>query len=150
MFRFARSILGSPHDAEDVVSTLLECLWRERSRLDGISNVEGYVIRAVRNCSIDYMRRKSPGVDVDTLSIEYDDEGQRDTLQMVQFAISRLSERHRTVIHLKDIEGYSNDEIAEIIGGESSSVRMILSRARAALREEIVRNEQLVFRNYRH
>ncbi len=142
MFRFARSILGSSEQAEDVVSELIERLWRDRAKLTTISNVSGYVIRATRNCALDHLRRERPSVSINSIELQSPQsshESSKDTIDMVQMAISQLDDRHREVIHLKDIEGYDNGEIAEIMELKVDSVRMLLSRARAELRGEILK-----------
>ena len=48
--------------------------------------------------------------------------------------MARLPERQRLAIHLKDIEGYSGKEIADILETYEANVRTILSRGRRALR----------------
>jgi RNA polymerase sigma-70 factor (ECF subfamily) len=57
--------------------------------------------------------------------------------QIVHKALSKLPERQRMAVHLKDIEGYSNKELAEILETDETNVRTILSRGRRALREII-------------
>ena len=51
--------------------------------------------------------------------------------------MTRLPEKQRTTLHLKDIEGYSTKEVAEILETDEANVRTILSRSRKALREII-------------
>ena len=51
--------------------------------------------------------------------------------------MARLPEKQRITVHLKDIEGYSTKEVAEILETDESNVRTILSRSRKALREII-------------
>lgn len=51
--------------------------------------------------------------------------------------MTRLPEKQRTALHLKDIEGYSTKEVAEILETDEANVRTILSRSRKALREII-------------
>ena len=51
--------------------------------------------------------------------------------------MAMLPERQRVAIHLKDIEGYSTKEVADILETDEANVRTILSRSRKALREII-------------
>ena len=51
--------------------------------------------------------------------------------------MARLPEKQRLAVHLKDIEGYSSKEIADILETDEANVRTILSRGRRALREII-------------
>ena len=59
------------------------------------------------------------------------------TRELVRTAMDRLPLRQREVLHLKEIEGYSTHEIAQMISTEENQVRTILSRGRKALREEV-------------
>lgn len=58
-----------------------------------------------------------------------------DKLAIVQRLISRLPEPQRTVIHLRSIEAWEMNEIAEVTGTTVEHARVILSRARLALRQ---------------
>jgi RNA polymerase sigma-70 factor (ECF subfamily) len=61
-----------------------------------------------------------------------------DIKSITQQAIASLPEKQRLAIHLRDIEGYEIEEIAEAIGCDNVSVRMNLSRARKSIRERII------------
>jgi RNA polymerase sigma-70 factor (ECF subfamily) len=59
----------------------------------------------------------------------------RELCELIQRAIGRLEDEHRTVIVLRDIEGMDYAQIAEVLGVELGTVKSRLSRARAALRQ---------------
>lgn len=144
MLRFAKSILRSEADAQDVVSKVSETLWRERERLEATSSASSFAMTSVRNGCYDHARYRSRRLheepSEELISDESDERG--DTIELIRFAMSQLPERQREVLHLKDIEGYCTQEIAEILGIETTNVRMILSRARAALRDIVIKNMQ--------
>ena len=59
--------------------------------------------------------------------------------QLTQQLIATLPDKQRTAMHMRDVEGYEIEEIAEVMEIDSASVRMNLSRARKYIREELLK-----------
>jgi RNA polymerase sigma-70 factor (ECF subfamily) len=59
--------------------------------------------------------------------------------EAIQAALNTLSREHRSIIVLRDIEGFSYSEIAEILGISSGTVKSRLARARADMKKPLVR-----------
>ena len=137
MFRLACSILGRQDEAQDMRQDVAERILRRQDSMDDVGNIDAFITRSVRNACIDRLRRrkdttpKIPEVP-DTRSPDRWSDRER-----VHKAMARLPEKQRLAVHLKDIEGYSNKEIADILETDDSNVRTILSRGRRALREII-------------
>lgn len=137
MFRLACSILGRSDEAEDMMQDVAERILRREGSLDEVGNIDAFITRSVRNACIDRLRRRK---DTTPKIPEVPDEKSPDRWsdrQLVYRAMARLPERQRLAIHLKDIEGYSGKEIAEILETDEANVRTILSRGRKTLREII-------------
>jgi len=60
-----------------------------------------------------------------------------DTMEIIRHAMDELPEAQQHVIHLRDIEGYSYQEIAEITGYSIDKVKVYLHRARITLRKKL-------------
>ena len=60
-----------------------------------------------------------------------------DTMNLIREAINQLPEAQQQVIHLRDIEGYKYQEIAEITGYSVDKVKVYLHRARITLRHKL-------------
>lgn len=133
MWRFATSILGDEESAKDVVQDVFEKIW---ARTLPILNLEAYATRAVRNACIDLLRSRKDVTDEFPEDVA-DSVECWDDRELVKMAIAQLPERQRSVIHLKDIEGYSNEEISKVVGVPENQVRTILSRARKSMRNYI-------------
>ena len=137
MFRLACSILGRSDEAQDMMQDVAERILRRQESLEDVRNIDSFLARAVRNACIDRIRRrkettpKIPDVPDEKNPDRWNDR------QIVHKALSKLPERQRLVVHLKDIEGYSNKELADILETDETNVRTILSRGRKALREII-------------
>ena len=135
MFRLACSILGRSDEAEDMMQDIAERILRRQTR--DIGNIDAFITRSVRNACIDRIRRRR---DTTPNIPDVPDEKNPDRWnerQLIHKAMARLPEKQRTVLHLKDIEGYSTKEVAEILETDEANVRTILSRSRKALREII-------------
>jgi RNA polymerase sigma-70 factor, ECF subfamily len=139
--RFANSILANTQDAEDVVQDCYIRLY-ERREADAISNTEAYMMRAVRNASIDYLKKKRPDVleekhelliTVPADVLRHIDS--REHTVRLERLMSLLPEKQRTVFYLRDVEGYELKEIESVTGLSNEGVRTCLCRARKHLRD---------------
>lgn len=140
MFRYAQSLLLCADEAEDVTHDLLERLWTERGRLDGCRDIASFVMAAVRNRCYDCLRRRRADGRRNNAVAGWaerattgDAEGW-EARDLVRRAMAELPGRQREVLYLKDIEGYPTREIAGMVACDEAQVRVILSRARNALR----------------
>jgi len=64
----------------------------------------------------------------------------RETQEILSRAIDGLPDEYRTVLVLRDVEGFSNEEAAEAVGDSVAAVKSRLHRARMELREELTRH----------
>ena len=137
MFRLACSMLGRSDEAEDMMQDVVERILRRPELTRDIGNVDAFLTRSVQNACIDRIRRRR---DTTPTIPDVPDEkspDRWDERQMIHRAMARLPQRQKMAIHLKDIEGYKTDEIAQILETDEANVRTILSRGRKALREII-------------
>ena len=137
MFRLACSILGRSDEAQDMMQDVAERILRREGSLDEVGNIDAFITRSVRNACIDRLRRRK---ETTPKIPEVPDEKSPDRWsdrQLVHKALARLPERQRLAVHLKDIEGYSNKELADILETDETNVRTLLSRGRRALRDII-------------
>lgn len=141
MFRYAQSLLLCAEEAEDVVHDLLEHFWRDRDRLTVRRDTVSFVMTSVRNRCFDRLRQREAARQRSATILRMSERAtMRDAeaweaREAVRRAMSRLPERQREALHLKDIEGFPTREIAGILGCDEAQVRVLLSRARCGLRE---------------
>ena len=137
MFRLACSILGRSDEAQDMMQDVAERILRRQESFEDVRNIDSFLAKAVRNACIDRIRRrKETTPKIPDIPDEKNPDRWNDR-QMVHRALSKLPGRQRLAVHLKDIEGYSNKELADILETDETNVRTILSRGRKALREII-------------
>ncbi len=144
MYRLSLRILKNPDDAKDAVQDAFIKIWRKREQLAEIDNKSAYCMTISRNVCIDKYRSKKMVVtniddQYDLVSDSADPErilSSKDAYNNVIKIINQLPENHRTVVHLRDIEGYTYKEISEITGNSIEKVKVYLHRARKKLKIE--------------
>ena len=149
LFRFALSLTHNPAEAEDVVQEVLIKVWDRRREMSDIHNPEAWCMRLTRNLSVDKMRSKhqrTQQVDgylelPDGNASPYQHTEAHDTMQLIRSLMERLSDKQRQVMHLRDIEGLTYEEISEALGLPVNQVKVNLHRARQAVRAQLLKIE---------
>ena len=138
LYSFALRFLGDSEDAKDAVQEVFLKLWKLRNSLDSYRSLVAFAMTVTRNHCLDRIKAKrtipiednkvysSQNVNItpgDILEI-------KDLAEIVRKIINELPENQRSVIQLRDIDGYDNQEIGEILKMDANNVRVLLSRAR--------------------
>ena len=138
MFRLACSILGRSDEAQDMMQDVAERILRRQESLEDVRNIDSFLAKAVRNACIDRIRRrKETTPKIPDIPDEKNPDRWNDR-QIVHKALSKLPERQRLAVHLKDIEGYSNKELADILETDETNVRTILSRGQSVCGSSLI------------
>lgn len=146
LYGVALRLLENEDDACDVLQDAYLKLWDKRDTLGFIDNPEAFCTTLVRNMCVDllrsprYVRERQQVELTETLPVAAPDEtASRDNAQVVQTLIARLPLQQRQVICLRDVQGYSFQEIEQLTGLSASNVRVVLSRARKKIREDYLK-----------
>ncbi len=144
-YRFALRMLNNPDDAMDVVQDLFEKLWRMNGSLQKYDNLEAVSMQMVKNQSIDIIRKRKLTSEKlkDLGSTESFSESNsyemKSTANLIKELIQDLPEKQRMILHLRDVEGYEMEEIAEVVEMQAATVRVNLSRGRKTVKEELIK-----------
>jgi RNA polymerase sigma-70 factor (ECF subfamily) len=141
LLRFARGILGSPEEAEDVVQDTLLRLFQNAGAWEPEARIGTWLHRVCYNRSIDRLRRRRAYVD-DKVLDELADEAEaadvvlvkQETVRSVREAIERLPERQRTAVLLFHFQDMAQRDAAEVMGVSEVAFESLLSRARRRIR----------------
>lgn len=147
----ARRFLGNDDDVDDALQETFCRLWGKRESLSDEAAVEGTTVTTLHNICIDTLRRQSTRqseslddhlADAESRSDTADDQDAARQLydDVTSLIDSRLSERDRQIIYLRDRDGWEFDEIAERFGLDQGNVRVIVSRARKTIRDCYLNN----------
>ncbi len=145
VFRFIVKNLRHEEDAKDIVQTAFEKLWRNREAVES-GKSKSYLFTVAYNQMIDHLRRVKrmqlkDGSFGDTKVLYQPMNNAKQTLQE---ALNRLTETQKSLVMLKDYEGYSYEEIGRIMGLNESQVKVYLHRARLLLRNYLVSRENVM------
>ena len=140
VYRFILKNLRNEEDARDVVQTSFEKMWLHRNEVDA-SKSKSYLFTVAYRQMIDHIRK----VKRIQLKEEINENAKvqnkpaNNLKKILDEALARLSETQRTLVLLKDYEGYSYDEIGQITNLSESQVKVYLHRARVQLKEYLVK-----------
>lgn len=139
IYRFVLKNMRDTERAKDVVQETFEKLWNKVSEV-GADKAKSYLFTTAYRTMIDHLRR-------DKFRAEYDEDkhddfftvenNYNDLKKILNEALGKLNEVQRSVILLRDYEGYSYEEIGEITGLNESQVKVYIYRARLFLKEYI-------------
>lgn len=145
VYRFILKNLRHEEDAKDVVQGAFEKLWINRNSVMN-DKCRSFLFTVAYNQMIDHIRKNKRIVlkDEFTEGSKVSNRQQHDSKKVLYEALNRLNETQRSLVMLKDYEGYNYEEIGQITGLNESQVKVYLHRARLQLREYIVKPENII------
>ena len=140
VYRFILKNLRHEEDARDVVQTAFEKLWRNRLEVEA-AKCKSYLFTIAYHQMIDHIR-KVKRIELrenfaDEMKVH--DKPANNLKKILDEALSRLNETQRSLVLLKDYEGYNYEEIGQIMNLNPSQVKVYLHRARVQLKEYLVK-----------
>jgi RNA polymerase sigma-70 factor (family 1) len=150
LFRFAFRLLQDVQEAEDTVQDVFVGIWAKRAEWAQWNNIEAYCMTATRNNCLDRLRRRrAPTVREDSAhqltSPEHDPYEKmtsKEMIQRIRQCMDTLPRQQQWVIRLREMEGFSYNEIAEVLDMTLSQVKVHLFRGRNAIRQIIIKQEE--------
>ncbi|WP_420387482.1 RNA polymerase sigma factor [Roseivirga sp.] len=153
LYRIALHMLKSVDEAEDALQDVMVKLWDKRQQLKEYRSVEAFAVTVTKNRCLDQLKSKKHKYHKDVQELEVDSGfvspykklELNESMRVMVRAFQELPDQQRLLITLRDLEGYSYEEIAEQTGLQINNIRVGLSRARKAAREaylKVVNYEQ--------
>ncbi len=155
VYRTAYYTAGNAEDAADLTQEILLKVWHGLPSYQGNSRFLTWLVRIARNTCCDYVRKQqrtpqtqplellseredhAPHTEIHDPSPDADPHGvysRRENADLIRDAMAQLSQEHRMMIVMRDIDGKSYETIAAALGMDVGTVKSRLSRARAGLR----------------
>lgn len=146
LFRLAMRITLCREEAQDIVQDTLIKVWNRRDSWDTIDNIEAYALTICRNLALDHTRlhanqntslesEKTPE-HADVVMTPYEQTVQREKVQIVRSLIDALPEKQRSCMQLRDIEGKTYKEIAQVLNITEEQVKVNIFRARQTIKQK--------------
>jgi RNA polymerase sigma factor (sigma-70 family) len=145
VYRFILKNLRSEADARDVVQAAFEKLWIHKASVEPTKS-KAYLFTVAYNQMIDHLRKLKKVQLKDNFSetMAIIHQQPNNLKKILEQALYTLSETQRTLVLLKDYEGYSYEEIGSITNLNPSQVKVYLHRARAQLKNYLVSPANIV------
>lgn len=148
LFRLATLFLRNREDAEDAMQDVLMRLWLNRQQLDTYQSVEALAVQMTKNLCLDRLKAHSRHTSVDQADLgnvaasqlsPYRQTELTDSAARIRQLIDQLPDVQKLVLHLRDVEEYSFEEIEQVTGLSVNAIRVALSRARKQVRDGYVK-----------
>lgn len=145
VYRFIVKNLRHEEDARDIVQSAFEKMWRNRESVETAKS-KSFLFTVAYNQMIDHIRKSKRISLKDTFHEDGRTQHQVNSnmKKTLMEALSRLNETQKSLVMLKDYEGYSYEEIGEIMDLTESQVKVYLHRARLSLRNYLVSPENVL------
>ncbi|WP_291131327.1 RNA polymerase sigma factor [Flavobacterium sp. UBA7682] len=146
VFRMAKRLLVSTEEAEDATQEVLVKLWNKNESLDEYKSVEAVAMTMTKNYCLDQLKSKRAS-NMKIVHNNFTDREaglqqkveDRDTWNWVEKIMNNLPEQQKLIVQMRDIEEMEFEEIGKILEMNESAIRTALSRARKAIRENMIK-----------
>jgi len=148
LFRLALRITLNRVEAEDIVQDTLIKVWDRRFEWESIDSIEAFSLTVCRNLSLDRLRKKENSNDsLEDVNIAepvassnpQDRMIQEDRVSLVRQIIDSLPEKQRSFMQLRDFEGKSYKEIAQVLDITEEQVKVNIFRARQMVKQKYLK-----------
>lgn len=153
VYRIALSFVKNPTDAEDIAQEVFIRIYTSIGSFKGNSSLSTWIYKITYNLSLDFLKRNNRKLkttktlddpeDTEIITLagekfipekEYEDKELKEDLKK---ALNELPDDQRQLIELKDVHGFSYEEIMEMTGLKDGTMKSRLNRARASLRKSL-------------
>ena len=145
LIRFSYRYVKDEHVAENIIQDVFLYLWNERDRLDFTINIKTYLYNAVKNRSLNYLRKKGVENKYKTLEVVLDRDDQNPELIMINNdlrnaisdCINKLPKNRREIFCMNRFDHLTYTEIASILNISIKTVETQMSRSLKFLRKKL-------------
>lgn len=147
--------VSNTEDTLDIAQETFLKVYKSLSTFKGESSFSSWIYRVAKNCALDFLRKKKPvsmsldSTDEEGATIDVPDTDAKSNPEdmllkneaavVLYEAMKKLSDEHREMITLRDLNGFTYEEIAQSLGLEAGTVKSRLFRARESLRKILLK-----------
>jgi RNA polymerase sigma factor (sigma-70 family) len=147
LFRLAKMMLQNREEAEDTLQEVFLKLWMLRQGLPAYNSIEALAMKMTKNACLNKLKSQKVKKMVDVTYLEVDSGYEtpykslerQDDMNTMYAIFEDLPHQQKLIMHLRNVEGYSFEEIEQITGLSINNIRVILSRARQQVKESYLK-----------
>lgn len=145
IYRFVLKNMRNEDEARDIVQDTFEKVWLKAAEVS-FEKAKSYLFTTAYRLMLERIRksRRTTTIEGSLRVVSVDEKPNFDVKRILNEGIARLPEDQRSVLLLRDYEGYHYDEIGQITGLKESQVKVYIYRARVFLKNYIVAAENLI------
>ena len=137
LFGYVFSFLRNSEDSRDIVQDVFEKLWKNKKKVE-VEKCKAWMFRTGHNALINFTKRKQRTVyNTDMIPEQMNVNNSFENQEIIDLALSLLPPLQKSIILLRDLEGYMYEEIAEILEISDSQVKVYLFRARKKIKKQL-------------
>lgn len=139
LFRFSVNFLKNREEARDIVQDVFEKLWLNRDKIE-VEKAKSWLFTCAHNAMINFVQKKARTTLLENHQLPERGEITQfkfESKQAIDHIVSILPPLQKSIILLRDLEGYAYDEIGEILGISESQVKVYLFRARMKIKKQL-------------
>jgi RNA polymerase sigma-70 factor (ECF subfamily) len=141
VFAYCKRYIGSREEAKDVFQETFESFYKSTHQEREMTNIPAFLLRIARNLCVNYLKIKNKN----KILVSYEDymavneekkyEGDEELLNLINVALDTLPEKYKEMFILREYDGLSYTEIAEVTDEQVSNVKVRIHRAKQKIRE---------------
>ena len=140
LYRYAFHFLRNQEDAKDIIQDVFEKMWLNRKTIE-LETVKPWLYRCTHNAMVNFIAKKSrtsymSNQELPKTTFPFD--SSFESMQVVDRMVSILPPTQKSIILLRDIEGYTYKEIGLILDLSASQVKVYLFRARMKIKKQLI------------
>ncbi len=145
LYRLAKRLLVSQDEAEDAVQEVFLKLWSGRDKIDNYKSSEAFAMTMTKNYCLDRLKsRQASNLKIIHSNYKNSENIERqieanEGVELVTRIMQTLPEKQKIIMQLRDIEQFEFAEISQMLEINETAIRVSLSRARKAVREQLVK-----------
>lgn len=145
LYRLAKRLLVSKDEAEDAVQEVFLKLWKGREKIGNYRSPEAFAVTMTKNYCLDRLKsRQASNLKIVHSNYKNSENLERQVeanegVELVTKIMQTLPEKQKMIMQLRDIEQFEFAEISQMLEINETAIRVALSRARKAVREQLIK-----------
>lgn len=137
LFGYVFGFLRNSEDTQDIVQDVFERLWKNRKKVEA-NKCKAWMFKTGHNALINFSKRKSRTIyNTDTIPEYSKSDNRFENQDIIDLSLSLLPPLQKSILLLRDLEGYTYTEISEILEISDSQVKVYLYRARKKIKRQL-------------